>query len=376
MRIVAAALGSLALLVAAPALAMSIHEVPNPRARGSWIADTNDMIDAATEARLDQAISAFEAERGAEIAVVCVESVDTPTPKDFATGLFNLWHVGKAGKDDGLLVLMVRGERRLEMETGYGLEPVLTDGWLKTMQQDEMIPFFKAGDYGAGLEAGVRASIARLRAYPDGVPAGAEPPRRAAVAPPTARGGSTGGGRWPLFLFGGFVVLAGGAWRVLAQRAERTCPRCRILMTMVPEDEDDALLGAGEQAEEDVGSIDHQLYQCATCDFGKHIRVESWLSSMRTCRSCGYKTARRSSRTIREPTYTSTGLREVTRSCLHCHHDEIDHESIPMRTRSTSSSSGFSGGSSWSGGSSSFGSSSSSSFGGGSSGGGGAGSSW
>ncbi len=370
MRGLALSFAAVVLLIAPAALAESVTQVPNPRAQGVWVSDPIDAIDGNVEARINRAIDSIHADQGVEIAVVCVESVDTPTPKDFATALFNHWGIGKAGKDNGLLVLLVRGQRRLEMETGYGLESVLTDGWLKTMQGAEMVPFFKAGDHGSGLEAGVNASISRLRKYPSGVPAGTDDPSPQRVASPgsTARGvpAEEPPSPWSWLLIGGVAVGGAGGIGAWTHRKNRTCPTCKVRMTMIPEEEDDAQLDEGQKTEERLGSVDHQFYVCNGCDFNKLIPVRAWFSGYGTCHSCSYKTSETSSHVIEHATYTSTGLREVTVHCKHCGHHDVSTRTIPMKVQSSSSSSSSSGGGSGGG----------SSFGGGRSGGGGAGSSW
>src|SRR5688500_1294273 len=101
MRFAALLAGVLVLLVAPRALAISAAQVPNPRDRHGWVSDTADMIDAATEDRINDMIDGIESEQGVEIAVVTVDSVDTATPKDFATQLFNHWGIGKASSNNG-----------------------------------------------------------------------------------------------------------------------------------------------------------------------------------------------------------------------------------------------------------------------------------
>jgi uncharacterized protein len=355
-------------LSARVALAVSVQEIPSPRPQNAWVADTVDMIDADAEARLNQLISAIEAEQGVEIAVVTVEDVDTPTPKDFATALFNHWGIGKARNDNGLLVLMVRGQRRLEMETGYGTEAVLTDGWLKSMQQRDMVPEFKAGRFGAGLEAGVKACVDRLRQYPDGIPAGDDTasPRPAASTPT-----NTGEPPWFAIFGGGGLLLCGTGLGMWQHRKNRTCPTCKVRMSMLSEEEDDEKLEPGQRTEELIGSVDHQFYFCNQCSFTKLIPVGRWFSGYSSCPACGYKACRTTSNTIQAATYESTGLQEVISNCSHCDYDARHTRTLPMLVRSSSSSSSFSSGSSFGGGGGGGGS-----FGGGSSGGGGAGSSW
>lgn len=139
-----------------------VEDVPNPRAAQSWVSDTAHVLDGAAVRRLNQSLDALERDLGVEVAVVTVPSV-SGTPKEFATALFQRWGIGKAGTNNGLLVLLVMDRRRLEMETGYGLEEMLPDGWLGVMQNDVMVPRFKKGDFAEGLLAGVERVGERLR---------------------------------------------------------------------------------------------------------------------------------------------------------------------------------------------------------------------
>ncbi|AWV89217.1 TPM domain-containing protein [Bradymonas sediminis] len=172
-------------LLGAPLLfAMSVDTVPDPRAEDGWVSDTIGLIEPERRLRLNQKLSALEQQTEVEVALVVVEAVDTATPKDFATQLFNHWKLGKASQNNGLLILLVHGEKRLEMETGYGLETVLTDGWLKRVQMREMVPAFKADRYGQGLEVGVDAVIQHLTDNLGALEHAAENPQRQAPRPP------------------------------------------------------------------------------------------------------------------------------------------------------------------------------------------------
>ncbi|WP_242541945.1 TPM domain-containing protein [Leptolyngbya sp. Cla-17] len=104
-----------------------VEEVPNPRqANRGWVSDTANILNAATEKKLNQTISQLEAKNGTEIAVVTVpNTAPSETPKAFATQLFNHWKIGKANSNNGVLFLVSKGDRRVEIETGYGIEPVL-----------------------------------------------------------------------------------------------------------------------------------------------------------------------------------------------------------------------------------------------------------
>ncbi|WP_199589752.1 TPM domain-containing protein [Lujinxingia litoralis] len=153
-------------LVASSALALSVEEVPNPRHVNAWVTDHADILTPEQELELNTMLHELEHLTSVEVALVTLHSVDAPTPKDFATRLFNYWGVGKEELNNGLLVLLVMDERRLEMETGYGLEGVLTDGWLATIQAEHMVPHFKEGQFGIGLTSGLAEIYRRLTPHP------------------------------------------------------------------------------------------------------------------------------------------------------------------------------------------------------------------
>lgn len=344
--------------LASTAFAMRVADVVNPRPSGGWVSDHADMLTPAEEEELNRLISAADAEFGAEIAVVTVVDVDAASPKDFATELFNHWGIGKKDTNNGVLVLMVASQRRLEMETGYGAETVLTDGWLKRMQQEEMVPHFKSGQFGRGISAGVRLSIDRMREYE----------LTGQLVDPVR---SKDSGRTPwwlsLLIVGGTVGTGAGAHR-LVWRRRRTCPQCKKMMKLLAESADDVHLTEGQRTEEAIGSVDWQYWYCTDCQTNRLIGVGKFFSGYSRCPSCTHKTLSTQTNTLRAATRHSTGLAEVVSDCAHCSHHTRTTRVLPRLPDPPSSSSSSS---SWSGGGGGGGS-----FGGGSSGGGGSGSSW
>src|SRR5690349_6479504 len=103
--------------------AQSVTGLADPRP-ASLVLDQAGVIDDATEQRIDAQLLALRTATGAEVALVTGDDVNG-SPKSFATELFNHWHLGSAAKNDGVLVLMVMGQRRLEIETGDGIEVAL-----------------------------------------------------------------------------------------------------------------------------------------------------------------------------------------------------------------------------------------------------------
>jgi uncharacterized protein len=374
---------------------VSVADVASPRPAG-WVTDQAHVVDAASARRLDTIAERLHTDRSIELAVVTVDDVPG-TPKQFATELFNRWGIGSSQTHNGVLVLLVMAKRRLEIETGRGIEAALTAAWLADMQRVTMVPRLKSRDFAGGLVAGVEAIDEHLRAAPaettstappgeyrsDGAPTSATgaadrtrigaavPVADPAPAPATA-GASSGDGLPVGGLLGAGTVLLGGAGGLAlraARRRQRTCFRCQPPRTMLMLDEiaDDAHLDAGQRTEERIGSVEYEVLVCPGCQASRTLRRGRWFSGHDTCDGCAYKTSRSTSTTLVEATYDQGGEIEVVEACKNCNRHHRYTRSTPARTRPSTSSSSTSYSSS---------SPSSSGFSGGSSSGGGAGSSW
>lgn len=146
------------------ATAIEVEQVINPQQQyGGWVTDMADVLSQETEQALNQKISALESENGSEIAVVTVpDTASEATPKEFATRLFNHWGIGKADVDNGVLWLHSVGDRRVEIETGYGVEGMLPDARVGRIINELVIPEFKNDEFDGGTLAGVDALVTIL----------------------------------------------------------------------------------------------------------------------------------------------------------------------------------------------------------------------
>ena len=268
-------------------VAIPVEAVPNPRPAGSWVSDVANLIPPATESRIDGRLEALERDLGVEIAVVTVSGIERHA-QGVRHRLFAHWGIGKAGADNGLLVLMVADQRRIEMETGYGLEPILPDGWLSAMQHEVMLPAFRSGDHGAGLEAGLARIDERLRAQAREAHAGAPGGGAAAAVARAARRRAQP--RCSVAAPPGSGLLAGVPLLVrAARRRERTCRNCKIQMRLLDEVQDDAHLDAGQRTEETIGSVDYRVYICRQCQGSRTVARRRWFSGYSRCPGCHYR---------------------------------------------------------------------------------------
>jgi uncharacterized protein len=175
--------------------------------------DFASIIDPASSARMDRTIRALEAKTGDVITVVTIPDVgEYADIQEYAVDLFaNRGRgIGQRDKDNGLLVLLASKDRRIWIEVGYGLEGAITDGYAGETSRDVMVPFFKQGQYGAGLAAGVERLAQRI-AEDRGVTLDGTAP-----APRPRRASRPEGIPLPILIFLFFIVL-----KLIASRRRR-----------------------------------------------------------------------------------------------------------------------------------------------------------
>lgn len=153
------ALAMLAGVVVAEAKSYAVKDVPNVqlRDRTRFVSNPDGILSGEAVARLDSICYSLK-ERGiAEVVVVALDDIKSRDVFSFSQELFESWGVGDKELDNGLGILLVKDMREVRFHTGYGLEGVLTDAMCVQIQQDYMLPWFREGDYSAGMVAGVEA---------------------------------------------------------------------------------------------------------------------------------------------------------------------------------------------------------------------------
>ena len=338
--------------VAAGLRAEPLTSIPNPRTHGgTWVTDMPRALRPETIARLNSTIGDLERTNGAEMAVVVIASLDGLSVEEAATKLFQMWGIGKKGRDNGLLLLWSTGDRRIRVEVGYGLEGTLPDGKVGAILDTYVIPKFKSGDFDQALIDGVDALVRAVRAEP--------------VQLLSAKSGSYERRSWGVAsvlgsIAGGLAALIGSITGVRRWRRyrRRRCPACQTLMMRLDEAADDTQLAAGQQTEERIGSVDYDVWTCPACSHHFTLRYPKWLTSYDTCPQCSNRTKSSTQTTIVAATTSSSGTARVVERCEFCTFQREYTKTLPRIQQSSSSSGGSSSGGS--------------SFGGGRSGGGGA----
>jgi uncharacterized protein len=162
-----------ALFVVGPASALDV-----PKLEGR-VNDRADMLSADAEARIERTLEAHEKATGEQFAVLTIESLEGDDLKGFSIRTVEAWKLGREKEDDGLLLLVVKKERMINIEVGHGLEGTITDALSSRIIRGVIEPAFKAGEFAAGIEGALIELTRREGAsQPEPLPPPSAPQKR------------------------------------------------------------------------------------------------------------------------------------------------------------------------------------------------------
>jgi uncharacterized protein len=144
-------------LLALPALA----EPKFPPLTGRVVDDAH-LLSPQTDQKLDQELAQLEQKTGHQLVVATVPDLQGYEIEEYGYRLGRTWALGRKGINDGAILLVAPKERKVRIEVGYGLEPVLTDALSNLILQRKVLPEFRAGRMEQGVVAGTEALIQQL----------------------------------------------------------------------------------------------------------------------------------------------------------------------------------------------------------------------
>jgi uncharacterized protein len=163
-------------------LALPAGAAPVFPALSGRVVDGANILSAATEQALTQKLASLEQSNARQLVVVTLASLDGYEISDYGYQLGRAWGIGQGKLNNGVLLIVAPKERRVRIEVGYGLEPILTDAFSSVVINTRITPRFRQGDYDGGVTAGVDALIEQLALEPS-----AAEKRAAAAADQLAR---------------------------------------------------------------------------------------------------------------------------------------------------------------------------------------------
>jgi uncharacterized protein len=307
------------------AIAKYVPPVPTP---ASFISDQKSVLDASSHAALDARITAIQRAGLGDIAVAILPSIGDYAANQVAVEIYRTWRVGSiasvgsAHRNVGLLMLIVpkelapnhRGE--CWINTGTGAEGIITDATAATICRDSIIPHLKNKDYAGAVGAGIAGLEAKLRGDAGlATPAPARPIRKPVAIDHTVDDNSRG----IEYFLGGVVALFAAVFfgRRWLRYHRRKCPRCGKRMRRLDEKADDAKLDHGQVVEEQLGSVDYDVWVCE-CGEALVIPYETAFTKFVQCRKCRRHTASLKRTIFTHPTTVSGGSGEDKYTCKAC----------------------------------------------------------
>lgn len=358
--------------------AWSINDVPNVHLSDStqFVSNPSGVLSDAAVSQLNATLGQIWRTTTAEPVVVAIDEADTDDLDTYATELFEKWGIGKSDNDNGLLILISRDQRRAVIRTGQGMEGVLPDVYASRIIRNVMAPRFKQGDYDGGTVAMVNAindiitdpEAARelTSAQRNNARAGGDDEELTfsklftywlyfgvfltvclAIAWVAVWRGSKGQSdhrrydelaklRTPSLMLGVFGMglpfiiywLMGLQMRRIRLRP-RLCPACHTRMNRLDEVTDNHYLTAPQNTEEELGSVDYDVWLCPKCG---DTTVEPYInksSNYEICEQCHTRAAQLvANKVVRQPSQAREGQGVRIYHCRHCNNDTPKYYNI------------------------------------------------
>jgi uncharacterized protein len=145
----------IALAVLCALVTPAVAEPTYPELAGR-ITDQAGLLSAADKADIESQLASLEQTSTDQLAVVTVKSLDGYSIEDYGIGLARKWGIGQKGKDNGILLIVAPNDRKVRIEVGRRLEPMMTDTMSTLIIENAILPKFRRGDFGGGIKDGVR----------------------------------------------------------------------------------------------------------------------------------------------------------------------------------------------------------------------------
>jgi len=160
-----------------------------------YVNDYAGMMSAETKAKIESELMAFEKSDSTQVVILTIPSLQDESLEDFSIRVVESWKIGQKGKDNGVLFLVAKQERKIRIEVGRGLEGKLTDLTAGRIIDLVVSPKFKRGEFDAGFAAGIHSVIDATRGEFKTEP-GRTSQKRGGLSPIVT-----------LLIFGGIVLL-------------------------------------------------------------------------------------------------------------------------------------------------------------------------
>lgn len=175
------------------------------------VVDAANLLSPEQEAQVTQLSEQVEQASSRQFVVATIPDLGGYDIADYGYRLGRAWNIGQSEANNGILLIVAPAERKVRIEVGYGLEPIMTDALSNAIITEQIIPRFKAGDMAGGIVAGAQAVGEQMKLPLEAAEQRAQQAaqKQAKAAPRQTRSGG-GGFPWSLIFWGvilTFVIL-------------------------------------------------------------------------------------------------------------------------------------------------------------------------
>lgn len=141
----------------------NIPKKPSKTSEQTSVYDYVNLLSASEKSSLEQKLLTYSDSTSTQIVIAIINSTEGENINYLGAQWGQAWGIGQAGKDNGILILLAKNDRKIAINSGYGVEHLLTDAMCKRITERDIIPFFKQNYYCAGLNRGADAIFEVLK---------------------------------------------------------------------------------------------------------------------------------------------------------------------------------------------------------------------
>ncbi len=158
-------------------------ETPIPGPPTQWVTDNANFLSAAAIQSLNARLAGYERATGHQLIVYIAPTTGDAPIDDWAVRAFAKWKIGRKGLDDGLALFIMPQDRKMRIEVGYGLEPVVPDAIASRVINEVMAPRLQAGQNDQAVTAAVDSLIGVIGGQSDALPPAERRPQSKPLSP-------------------------------------------------------------------------------------------------------------------------------------------------------------------------------------------------
>jgi uncharacterized protein len=138
-------------------IGFSQFDIPKKPSFQTSVYDYIGLLSKSQKTQLENKLVRYSDSTSTQIVITIIKSTNGENIGYLGANWLTKWGIGEKGKDNGILIILAKDDRKIFINTGYGIEHKLTDFLSRRIVEREILPYFKQGNFYSGLDSGVEA---------------------------------------------------------------------------------------------------------------------------------------------------------------------------------------------------------------------------